>query len=103
MHKNSEIFAQLKNQRELKKQMLNSMSLNKEKKLKCKDEIDLIDKQIEQLHKKAIGGQILSRDKLEQFIMAKEFEKNNKPCTAIEERKFCEEIAMLKENMIYTK
>lgn len=98
-NKNNSGFTELKAKQAARKELSDQLKANKEQKEKIQKELEKIEDKTSKLSKKAVGGKILPKQKLEEMIRVKEEEFKNSKHTAAEEKKWIEEINELKKNL----
>ena len=97
--KNNSVFAELKEHKAVRNELLDKMNENKAQKKKLQDELEAVDGKIGQLQKKAYGGKIMNKSEIEKLIKAKEEAYRNKQHTSTEEKAHIDEMRELKVNL----
>jgi hypothetical protein len=97
--KNNSVFAELKDHKAVRNDLLEKMNANKTQKQKLQAEIDAIEAKVGALQKKAYGGKIMNKSEIEKLIKIKEEQYRNKQHTSNEEKAHIEEMRELKVNL----
>jgi hypothetical protein len=97
--KNTSVFAELKTKKAERQVLSDALKANKEQKEELISKSKQIDETLGKMSKKAIGGKIMPKEKIEELIRQKEDAYRNSKHTATEEKVYIEEMNELKKNL----